>query len=157
MNWLVTAIPTRSIRLKKVRRKIRAVGSSMRVQSAPMMACYGLRMPLVKAYPTTPCPRPSPRMDGAGPLRPCVSSSMHRLTAGQGYIREMPLAPCGIDGGKRDLMGGCAVINLDKILKSLLIRLKISQSSLPSIYGLFDYIRPPPIPLQFINGAVSIR
>lgn len=79
------------------------------------------------------------------------------LLTGCRNIWEVPLAPCRIDGGKRDLMGGCAVINLDKILKSLLIRLKISQSSLPSIYGLFDYIRPPPIPLQFINGAVSIR
>ena len=55
------------------------------------------------------------------------------LTAGQGYIRKMPLTPCGIDGGKRDLMGGCAVINL-------------SQGTLPSIDGLFDDVRSPPMP-----------
>jgi len=78
------------------------------------------------------------------------------LTAGQGYIREMPLAPCGIDGGKRDLMGGCAVINLNEIFKGLLIRLKISQGTLPSIDGLLDHVRAPPIPGQLINRPISI-
>lgn len=68
------------------------------------------------------------------------------LTAGQGYIRKMPLTPCGIDGGKRDLMGGCAVINLNEKFKRSLIRLKISQGTLPSIDGLFDDVRSPPMP-----------
>lgn len=78
------------------------------------------------------------------------------LTAGQGYIREMPLAPCGIDGSKSDLTGWCAVIYMDKKFERLLIRLKISQGTLPSVYGLFDDVRAPPIPGQLINGTITI-
>ena len=79
------------------------------------------------------------------------------LTAGQGYIREMPLAPCCIDGSKSDLTGWCAVINLNEKLERSLIRLKISQGTLPSIDGLFDDVRASPIPCQFINGTITIR
>jgi len=69
----------------------------------------------------------------------------------------MPLAPCGIDGGKSDLTGWCAVIYVDKKFKGILIRLKISQGTLPSIDGLFDDVRAPPIPCQLINGTITIR
>lgn len=70
---------------------------------------------------------------------------------------SFPIELSGIHSGKRDLTGWCAVINLNEKLKGLLIRLKISQGTLPSINGLFDDVRAPPIPRQLINGTITIR
>lgn len=69
---------------------------------------------------------------------------------------SFPIELSGIHSGKRDLTGWCAVIYMDEKLERSFIRLKISQGSLPSIDGLFDDVRAPPIPGQLINGTITI-
>jgi hypothetical protein len=45
---------------------------------------------------------------------------------------------------------------MDKEFECSLIRLKISQGTLPTINGLLDDVRAPPVPLELVNRSETI-
>lgn len=67
--------------------------------------------------------------------------------------------PEGVNLSKRGLARAqkCRVtIVFDKVRHGIAERFKVSQCFLLALNGLFDDIRPPPVPLQLIHGSKSI-